>query len=77
MLEGFFALAEGEPPSITPPVRTVVFPPSYGVTSVLEVSTKTREVLAFSRLDCEDVDVDVGVDEPDDSEPTESDDENE
>ena len=32
----------GAAPSITPPVRTVVFPPSYGVTSVLDVSTNTR-----------------------------------
>jgi len=39
----------GPPPSMTPPVRTVVFPPSYGVTSVLDVSTKTRACRARSR----------------------------
>lgn len=42
----------GLPPSMTPPVRTVVFPPSYGVTSVLVVSTKTRACRARSRRDC-------------------------
>lgn len=39
----------GPPPSMTPPVRTVVFPPSYGVTSFFEASTNTRAWRARSR----------------------------
>ena len=39
-------------PSMTPPVRTVVFPPSYGVTSIFDLSTNTRAWRARSRLDC-------------------------
>src|SRR5271170_3737587 len=41
----------GAPPSMTPPVRTVVFPPSYGVTSLLDESTKMRSRLACSLRD--------------------------
>jgi len=46
-----FLAGLGPPPSMTPPVRTVVFPPSYGVTSVFDVSTKTLACLARSRRD--------------------------
>jgi hypothetical protein len=70
-------LAVDGPPSITPPVRTVVLPPSYGVTSVFVVSTYTRANLAFSRRDCfdwgrstgeEEENVDTVVDDPYESE---------
>lgn len=37
----------GAAPSITPPVSTVVLPPSYGVTSFLDVSMKTRGARAL------------------------------
>ena len=66
------ALVDG-PPSMTPPVKTVVFPPSYGVTSFLDLSTNTRLFLARSRRDClyclddgwEDMDENEDVADPD------------
>jgi len=58
---------------MTPPVNTVVFPPSYGVTSFLDLSTNTRLFLARSRRDClywlddgwEDVEENEDVADPD------------
>jgi len=50
---------------MTPPVRTVVFPPSYGVTSVLDLSTNTRLFLALSRRDCLCSWLDAGLEDAD------------
>jgi hypothetical protein len=59
---------------MTPPVNTVVFPPSYGVTSIFDLSINTRLFLALSRRDClysffggswEDADENEDVADPD------------
>jgi len=68
--------ALGAPPSITPPVRTVVLPPSYGVTSFFDVSMYTRACRALSRRDClglpeSDAVVEAGDDDNDDDTDTE------
>ena len=52
MVTGIVALGLLGAPNMTPPVRTVVFPPSYGVTSFFDLSTKTRPFRALSRRDC-------------------------
>jgi hypothetical protein len=73
MITGFVALDWLGAPNMTPPVKTVVFPPSYGVTSILDLSTKTRPFRALSRRDCLCSFCDAGVEDADEEDATDAD----